>query len=110
MWAEIRKPRPSERILRQCAADGADLNRLHGADGSCLHHCAAEDKAEAARVLVELGAYVDLRNKDRRTGKMVGPTALHMAARNGHMSTTYTLLVVCGADRGLRDADGNLAI
>lgn len=110
LWREVRNPQPSESALRRYAADGADLNKLHGVVGTCLHHCASEDKANAIRALVELGADVNQRNKHYETGKMTGPTPLHVAARNGHISATYALLVECGADRSLRDADGNLPL
>merc|ERR1712118_477574 len=80
LWQEVRSAYPSESTIRRCSAEGADLNRMHGAVGSCLHHCAAEDKVHALQVLVDLGADVNIRNKDYSSGKMTGPTPLHVAA------------------------------
>lgn len=46
----------SENSLCCRAAHGVYLDKLQGVIGSRLHHCAAEDKAAAVRLVLEFGA------------------------------------------------------
>lgn len=104
LWEEVRRDVPRDSVIRRCAAEGAELDKVWGIAGTCAHHCAANGKATTILALHAAGADVDAHNidweqwGDARAAKPTGGTPLHFAARNGDTAAAYTLIVQCGAD------------
>lgn len=91
--------------IEKSLREGADVNALDTRKSPngrrALNWAAANDRAEAIRVLVRHGASVNAPNKS-------GFTPLHHAAENGAADAAAALLAA-GADRSARNASGETA-
>ncbi len=90
------------KAIRQLLEAGADINAkkttLNIEGDTLLHFAASNNQAEAAKVLVELGARVDSRNN-------LGMTPLMEAAFEG-ADETIEVLLACKANLNAQDRDG----
>ena len=91
------------KAINQHTADGSDLNAKEPVGGSTpLMVAALFGQTEAAKLLIQKGANVNIKNND-------GSTALHLAAAFG-LIETVELLLAKGADVDARKDDGKTAL
>ena len=107
------------KLLLNMGADPDDLCRPVSMSLTCLQHVAREGKTEIARRLLQGGVDPDLQDENTYTLSFSGlffgadpnlqdedgNTALHFAARAGHLEMAQALLEF-GADPNIKDAGG----
>jgi hypothetical protein len=101
--AECRRQPPQLETLARLLGAGADVNYIDKVGFySALSLCAMRGSEDAARLLLEKGAEVNLTDNN-------GFTSLHVACSCGHESTAK-LLLESGADPRLADRNGKTAL
>ncbi|MFO0913268.1 MAG: ankyrin repeat domain-containing protein [Pirellulales bacterium] len=86
--------------LRRAIQDGADINELDEFGTTPLKYAIAEKKAEAALMLVEMGADITSQGKD-------GSTALHSAIEHKLPKVLEALVRKCPEAVSIADKHGN---
>jgi len=93
--------------IKQHVAAGTDVNGYFikagspGSGGTALHIAAGTGQTAAAKLLIENGANVNVRARDKHGG-----TPLHWAAATGNIQTAG-MLIRAGADINARDNNGS---
>lgn len=92
--------RPNPEVIRLLVERGADPNAADKRGWTALHFAARDQKAEAARALLDAGAEVDPRDSD-------GATPLWRAVMSGSSAEVVRLLLEAGADPEAQDKSGS---
>lgn len=105
LWRELKKPMGSaaaSALVKNLVEMGANINAMDGGQ-TVLHVAASAGKTELVSILLDHGAFIDMKIKSTHE------TALHVAAAQNHIQTVK-LLLQRGADSSEVDNEQQTAL